>query len=169
MANRAAKPDNMPWLTPCLTVKDVDAAVAFYEKAFGFEKRFSMPGPDGRTLHAEVAWHDTVIMLGPECAERACKSPASTGVRPSNSLYLYCDDVDATFKRATAAGATVESPPVDMFWGDRTCSLIDPDGYFWGFATNVADFDPAKAPGAEKAGATCPSKREQSAALSGTR
>ena len=166
MANRPAKPSNMPWLTPCLTVKDVDAAVAFYQEAFGFEKRFAMPGPDGRTFHAEVAWHDSVIMLGPECAEHSCKSPATTGVRPSNSLYVYCDDVDALFKRATAAGAKVESPPTDMFWGDRNCTLIDPDGYFWGFATNVADFDPAKAPCAKKEGAACSSSRERSAAVS---
>jgi PhnB protein len=156
----------MPWLTPCLTVKDVDAAVAFYEKAFGLEKRFSMPGPDGRTMHAEVSWHDAVIMLGPECAERSCQSPATSGVRPATSLYLYCDDVDATFKRATAAGAKVESPPQDMFWGDRTCALIDPDGYCWGFGTNVADFDPAKAPCAQKQDAACSAHCEREAAVS---
>jgi PhnB protein len=146
MSNRPAKPNNMPWLTPCLTVKDADAAATFYEKAFGFEKRSSMPGPDGRTMHAEVTWRDGLVMLGPECPERSCKSPATTGVRPSNSLYVYCDDVDALFKRATAAGAVVESAPQDMFWGDRTCTLIDPDGYVWSFATNVADFDPSKTP-----------------------
>jgi PhnB protein len=150
MANRPAKPNNMPWLTPCLTVKDVDAAVAFYEKAFGFERRFSMPGPEGRTVHAEVAWHDAVVMLGCECAERSCKSPATAGVRPANSLYLYCDDVDAVAKRAAAAGAKVESPPQDMFWGDRVCNLVDPDGYNWSFATNVADFDPQNCPHATK-------------------
>jgi PhnB protein len=148
MANRPAKPSNMPWLIPCLTVKDADAAVAFYEKAFGFEKHFSMPGPEGRTIHAEVGWRDTAVMIGPECSEHPCKSPATSGIRPPNSLYVYCDDVDALFKRATAAGATVESPPKDMFWGDRSCTLIDLDGYVWSFATNVADFDPSKAPGA---------------------
>ena len=71
MATRPPKQNNMPWLTPCFTVKDVDASVAFYQKAFGFEKRFSMPGADGRTMHAEVAWHDGVIMLGPENAAHA--------------------------------------------------------------------------------------------------
>ena len=146
MSNRPAKPDNMPWLTPCLTVKDPDASVAFYNKAFGFEKRFSMPGPDGHTVHAEVTWRDGVIMLGPECPKMKTKSPATTGVRPSSGLYVYCDDVDALFKQATAAGAGVESSPQDMFWGDRMCTLIDPDGYYWSFGTNVADFDPAKAP-----------------------
>jgi PhnB protein len=146
MANRPAKPNNVSWLNPCLTVRDVDAAVEFYEKAFGFEKRFSLPGPEGRTVHAEIAWHDAVVLLGCECAEHACKSPATSGVQPSSSLYLYTDDVDAVFKRATSAGAKVESPPQDQFWGDRTCTVIDPDGYVWSFATNVADFDPATCP-----------------------
>jgi PhnB protein len=146
MANRPAKPKDMPWLTPCLTVKDVDASVAFYQKAFGLEKQFSMPGPEGRTIHAQVAWHDGAIMLGPENAAHSCKAPATSGVRPSNALYLYCDDVDALFNQAKAAGAKVESPPQNMFWGDRMCTLIDPDGYFWQFATNVADFDPSQVP-----------------------
>ena len=86
--------------------------------------------------------------------ERSCQSPATTGIHPSNLLYLYCDDVDAAFKRATAAGAQVESPPQDMFWGDRTCTLVAPDGYVWLFATNVADFDPAKSPQSKKADTT---------------
>jgi PhnB protein len=144
MPPRPAKPDNMPWLTPCLTVKDADAAAAFYEKAFGFEKRFALPGPDGRTAHAEIAWRDGLVMIGPECAAQPCKSPATSGQRPPSSIYVYCDDVDALFRRATAAGAAVELPPQEMFWGDRVCTLLDPDGYRWSFATNVADFDPAK-------------------------
>ena len=146
MNKRLAKPENMPWLTPCFTVKDVDAAVEFYGKAFGFAKRFSMADPEGRTIHAEVAWRDGLMMLGPEDAGGSCKTPASSGVRPSSALYVYCDDVNALFQRATAAGAAVESPPQDMFWGDRVCRLIDPDGHVWQFATNVADFDPAKVP-----------------------
>jgi uncharacterized glyoxalase superfamily protein PhnB len=61
-------------------------------------------------------------------------------------LYVYCDDVDALFNRAKAAGAQVVAAPSDMFYGDRVCKLKDPDGFDWYFATNVADFDPTKAP-----------------------
>jgi uncharacterized glyoxalase superfamily protein PhnB len=138
----------MPWLTPYLTVKDPDAALDFYQRAFGFEKRFAMPGPDGRTAHAEIGYRDAVIMLGPECVgtENPSKSPATTGVPSPVGLYVYCDDVDALFARATKAGAKAALPPQDMFWGDRMCSLTDPDGHGWSFATNVADFDPSKAP-----------------------
>lgn len=146
MSARPPKPANMPWLTPALTVQDADRAVAFYEKAFGFEKRFALPGPDGRTLHAEVAWRDALIMVGPECPQHPCKSPATSGARPADVFYIYCDDVDALYQRAVAAGAKTEEAPQEMFWGDRVCTLIDPDGYRWSFATNVADFDPTKVP-----------------------
>ena len=33
-----------------------------------------------------------------------------------------------------------------MFYGDRVCTLNDPDGFTWSFATNVADFDPNNVP-----------------------
>lgn len=59
-------------------------------------------------------------------------------------LYVYVEDVDALFARATAAGAKGERPPQDMFYGDRVCQVIDPDGHSWSFGTNVADFDPTK-------------------------
>jgi PhnB protein len=147
MAKRPGKPANTPWLSPALTVKDPDAAMAFYQKAFGFEKRMAVPGPDGRTMHVEMAWRDSMFMFGPEGGQNKCQSPVTSGVRPAVSLYVYCDDVDGLFKRATAAGAKAETPPQDMFWGDRACTLIDPDGHIWYFATNVADFDPSKVPG----------------------
>jgi uncharacterized glyoxalase superfamily protein PhnB len=146
MSKRPAKPDDYPWIVPFLTVKDADGALAFYQKAFGFEKKMSMAGSDGKTAHAEVSWRGQVVMFGPESLQNPCKSPATLGIRPPSGLYIYVDDVDALFKRATAAGAKVDKAPADMFWGDRVCGLIDPDGHIWSFGTNVADFDPTKAP-----------------------
>ena len=105
-----------------------------------------MPGPDGKSMHVEVSWRDGVIMFGPESSQNECQSPTTLGVRPPGGLYIYVDDVDVLFKRATAAGAKVDKAPADMFWGDRMCTLIDPDGHIWSFGTNVADFDPTKAP-----------------------
>jgi uncharacterized glyoxalase superfamily protein PhnB len=132
------KPANFPWLVPYLTVKDADQSLDFYQRAFGFEKRFTMPGPDGKTAHAEAGYKDVVVMFGPECANGGSgKAPATSGVKPAVGLYVYCDDVDALCKRAEAAGAKVERTPVDMFWGDRMCALTDPDGHMWSFATHT--------------------------------
>jgi PhnB protein len=146
MSKRPAKPADMPWVATFLTVKDADASLAFYQKAFGFEKKMSMPGPDGKTAHAEVRWRDGVIMFGTEGPQNKCKAPSTLGIRPPVGMYVYCEDVDALYKRATAAGAKSEMPPQDMFWGDRMCTVLDPDGHIWSFAANMADFDPAKAP-----------------------
>jgi uncharacterized glyoxalase superfamily protein PhnB len=135
-------------VVPSLTVRDTGAALDFYQRAFGFTKKMAMNGPDGRIMHAEVAWQDIVIMLSPESSPgQTCKAPISAGIQqmPMN-LYVYCEDVDALFARATAAGAKVVVPPNDAFWGDRFCQVVDPDGYAWCFATNKADFDPSKVP-----------------------
>jgi uncharacterized glyoxalase superfamily protein PhnB len=134
-------------MMPMLTVRDADAALDFYQRAFGFEKRMAMPGPDGRTKHAEMVYRDQAIMFGPE-GQPGCpaRSPTTSGVPAPVGLYLYCDDVDTLCARATAAGAKTVSAPADMFWGDRMCNLTDPDGHVWCFATNVADFDPSKVP-----------------------
>src|SRR5262245_43979813 len=66
MSQRPARPAGMPWLSPYLTVKDAGATLAFYQRAFGFQKRGEpMTGPNGQIMHAEMAWHDAVIMFGP--------------------------------------------------------------------------------------------------------
>src|SRR5690242_3857533 len=107
MSKRAARAAGFPWLSPYLTVKDAERALDFYQKAFGFEKRMSMPGPDGKTGHVEMVWRDAVIMFGPECTSGGweSKAPATSGAPSPVTLYVYCENVDGLFERATAAGA----------------------------------------------------------------
>jgi uncharacterized glyoxalase superfamily protein PhnB len=147
MSQRSPCPPHTPWVSPYLCVKDADATIDFYERAFGFQKRMAIPLPDGRTGHVEMAWKDALIMFGPEAGNRDdSRAPATTGVRSPVQLYVYCDDVDALFAQAKAAGAEMLTAPETKFWGDRMCTLRDPDGHIWCFATNVADFDPANVP-----------------------
>jgi uncharacterized glyoxalase superfamily protein PhnB len=55
---------------------------------------------------------------------------------------MYVRDCDAAFQRAVAAGATAETPPADMFWGDRYATLADPFGHKWAVATHLRDLTP---------------------------
>jgi PhnB protein len=146
MSKRPGRPAGQSWLSPYLTVQDVDAALDFYQRAFGLEKRMSIPGPDGKAAHGEAYWQDIVVMVGRQGDCYPTKCPATSGTPSPVGLYLYCNDVDALFARATAAGAKVVKKPEDVFYGDRVCQVTDPDGYHWWFATNVADFDPSKMP-----------------------
>ena len=47
---------------------------------------------------------------------------------------------DEAFARAVKAGATVEMPVSDQFWGDRYGRLKDPFGHKWSIATHTNDY-----------------------------
>ena len=128
-------------VTAMLHVADVKAAVSFYQKAFGFEKRGVMNGPDGRPIHAELALRGTTLMLGPEMPERGARSAKTMGGSPI-TLYLMTENVDKTVDKAVKLGATAQGPVMDMFWGDRCGNLVDADGYAWMIGTHMAEPTP---------------------------
>jgi uncharacterized protein YbaP (TraB family)/uncharacterized glyoxalase superfamily protein PhnB len=132
---RDPRPAGAPWVMSYLNVHDADAALAFYQKAFGFEPGTLMRDDKGKLTHGELKYHDAVIMLGPEDARRP--SPATGKFTAPSHLYLYVDDVDAMTARAKKAGAEIVDAPADQFWGERTALLRDPDGYLWMFATPI--------------------------------
>jgi PhnB protein len=125
-------------VSAALTVSDVKAAVAFYQKAFGFAKRGVMNGPDGKPIHAELTLRGTTLMLGPENPARGMRSAKTVGASPA-SLYLYVENVDKTVAKAVDLGATTQGSVMDMFWGDRCGMVVDPDGYGWMVGTHKAE------------------------------
>ena len=131
-------PEGFHALTPQLTVLEVDPAVDFYVEALGAERVLSMPGPDGKTMHAEIRIGDSILMLDPEMGGEGMKAPPSLGGSPAG-LMTYVDDVDAAYAALIAAGATSVMQPEDMFWGDRYAAVIDPFGHRWSVATHLEE------------------------------
>jgi PhnB protein len=121
-----------------LTVSDIKASAAFYQKAFGFTKRGIMNGPDGKPIHAELTLRGTTLMLGPENPARGMRSAKTLGASPA-SLFLYVEKVDKVVAKAVGLGATAQGQVMDMFWGDRCGTLVDPDGYTWMVSTHKAE------------------------------
>ncbi len=130
-------------VTVMLTVGDVKAAAGFYQKAFGFAKRGIMNGPDGKPMHAELTLRGTTLMLGPECPERGARSAKTIGGSPAN-LYVTVENADKVVAKAVKLGATAQGPVMDMFWGDRVGTVVDPDGNKWMVATHQAEPTPAE-------------------------
>jgi PhnB protein len=131
-------PDGYHTLTPFLTVRDAARAIEFYKKAFGAEERGAAKSPDGKIMHAELKIGDSIIMLSDEFPEFGALSPQSSG-GAGMGLHIYLDGVDAAFDRAVKAGAQVEMPVSDQFWGDRYGKLKDPFGHKWSIATHIKD------------------------------
>jgi PhnB protein len=121
-----------------LTVSDIPAAVSFYQKAFGFSKRAIMKGPDGKPMHAELTLRGTTLMLGPENAVWDKRSAKTVGASPAG-LFIYVENADKVVEKATKLGATSKGPVIDMFWGDRCGTIVDPDGYTWMVGTHKAE------------------------------
>jgi uncharacterized glyoxalase superfamily protein PhnB len=128
-------------VTANLTVSDVKAAAAFYQKALGFTKRSMMDGPDGKAIHAELTLRGTTLMLSPEMPQMGSRSAKTIGSSPA-TLYLLTEKADKVVAQAVKLGATAKGPVKDMFWGDRCGTVVDPEGYSWMIATHVAEPTP---------------------------
>ena len=134
---------NYTAVTAALCVTDVKAAAVFYQKAFGFQKRGIMNGPDRKPMHAELTIRGTTLMLGPEMPAMGARSAKTVGSSPT-TLYLLVENVDKVVAKAVKLGAQPQGPVSDMFWGDRCGRLVDPEGYTWYIATHIVDPTPAQ-------------------------
>ena len=134
-------PNGMPRITPNVPYEDLDKALDWLARAFGFRERMRVPAADGSIEHAEMEVEEGVIMFSPASASDAWRTPSAAG-GVTQSLYIYVDDVDAHCARARAAGAEVVAEPEDMFWGDRTYVATDPEGHRWAFAQHLRDVAP---------------------------
>jgi len=131
-------PDGYHSVTPYLIVKGANAAIEFYKKAFDAVELLRIGAPDGKVGHAEIRIGDSVVMLADEHPEMGAKSPQTFGGTPV-SILLYVEDVDAVVRQAVAAGAKIQRPIEDKFYGDRMGSLDDPFGHVWHVSTHTED------------------------------
>jgi PhnB protein len=126
-------PEGYHSITPSFCVDGAQKFINFLKEVFAAQDRFKMDGPGGKVMHAELSIGDSAVMVSDVMPQWPAKS---------NSLYVYVDDVDATYGRALKAGATSVRAPENAFYGDRTSAVQDPFGNMWGIATHVEDVPP---------------------------
>jgi PhnB protein len=120
--------DTYRTVTPYLVVADADAELAFLKSAFGGTEASCQRNADNTVMHAEITIGDSLVMLG----------QAGGAWQPRTAaLYLWVDDVDATYTRALHAGARSESEPEDKPYGHRNAGVVDRNGVTWWIAAPV--------------------------------
>jgi PhnB protein len=117
-------------VTPYLVVPDADAELAFLKAAFGATELNCQRHPDNTVMHAEITIGDTLVMLG---------QAGGPWMPRTAALYLWVEDVDATYARALEAGAKSESDPEDKPYGHRNAGVIDPNGVTWWIGAPVKE------------------------------
>lgn len=121
-------------VTPHLFVRDTDRAVSFYLQAFGALELFRNTAPDGTVLFVELALGQGRVLISEETPALNALAPPTIGGSPV-MLLVEVDDVDEVARRAVQAGAQVEMPAHEMFWGERYGVLVDPFGHRWAIST----------------------------------
>jgi PhnB protein len=140
---KAAKavPDGYHSITPQLALDNAAEALEWYKQALGAEELSRSLGPDGKVMHAEFKIGNSRVMV--HDAMQGQKGPKALGGSPA-SLWLFVEDSDALYNRAVKAGATVQMPLDNQFWGDRAGAVTDPAGYSWWIATRKEDLTQAE-------------------------
>src|SRR6185503_10789678 len=125
---KSAVPTGFHSVTPQLALDNAAQTIEWYKKALGAEEVKRSSGPDGKIMHAELRIGNSLVIINDVMG--GAKGPKACGGSPA-SLWLYVDDCDALFNRAVRAGAPVQMPLADQFWGDRGGAVADPEGYTW--------------------------------------
>ena len=130
---------------PHLIVSNGLAAMEFYKTVFGGSEGDKMMAPDGtRLMHGEVVLDGHKLFVSDEFSESeggTCKSPQTLGGTDVR-ITLQVDDANLIFERAVAAGARVNMPLQDMFWGARYGKFVDPFGHEWGINQQLQELTP---------------------------
>jgi uncharacterized glyoxalase superfamily protein PhnB len=128
---------NFERVIPVLTYQDIAAAHDFLVNAFGFSGGGVHRNAEGEPIHGEVHAGDAAIWLHRVTAEHRLTSPMTSDIANSG-LYVQVGDVDAHYERARAAGALIDSQPVNQPYGQREYGARDAEGHRWWFGTPVA-------------------------------
>lgn len=121
-----------------LCVNDAGAAIDFYGRAFGATEKFRLTEPGGRIGHAELDFGGVTLMLSDEYPEYGIQGPRSAE-GPPVTIHLHVDDADAVVARAVEAGASVERPVQDEFYGERGGVVRDPFGHRWNIGHSIEE------------------------------
>ena len=114
-------------VSPMLYTEELEATIAFYVDALGFE----CVAHEEEWGWAALRRGGVEIMLSLPNAHLEFDGPRFTG-----SLYLRCDDVDAEWERASPK-ADVAYPIEDFEYGMREFAVRDNNGYLIQFGAPV--------------------------------
>jgi uncharacterized glyoxalase superfamily protein PhnB len=120
----------MPTIFPSLRYRDAARAIEFLEQAFGFRRQTVVEGDGGTIAHAELAYGDSMVMLGTDRPDDKYGSHVGQGW-----MYVVVEDADAHYAQAKAAGAEIVRELEDQDYGSRDYSARDFEGNLWSFGT----------------------------------
>ena len=113
---------------PVLPVADVQKTLSFYKDKLDFSELFNQPGENGMVINAQVHKEGCHIMLN--------YNPADAG-KQGGGIYLWIrienTDIDSYYNSLVEKGIDIVDEIKDQFWGDRSFTIKDCNGYHLAF------------------------------------
>ena len=131
IVNRSMPPGT---IIPELIYADLDAAVGWLCKTFGFKERLRIP-----SHRSQLVLGDASVIAVAQGGEPA--SQPLQGQR-THSLMVRLPDVDQHYEQVKQTSARILHPPETYPFGERQYTVEDPGGHRWTFTQSVADVDP---------------------------
>ncbi|HVU53576.1 MAG TPA: VOC family protein [Puia sp.] len=113
-----------------LYVADVEKTIEFYEKAFGFSRKFIAPGNE----YGELSTGDTTLSFASLSLVKQNLSAGFVESRPGGKPFgieiaFAVEDVEAVFQKALKTGAAAVEKAKTKPWGQAVAYVRDPNGF----------------------------------------
>lgn len=112
-------------LSSSLTVRDLEASLAWYRDVLGFEAT-DRHEREGILRAVSMKAGNVRILLGQDDGAKGLDRVKGEGC---SMMIRVEDDIDALAQRIQEQGVTLDNPPFDVPWGMRAFRLRDPDGF----------------------------------------
>jgi uncharacterized glyoxalase superfamily protein PhnB len=119
---------------PVLVYPDVRAAVAWLERAFGFEERVQI----GESHRSQVRAGEGAVIVADVRGERR---PPRAG-EETHRVMVRVEDARAHCAHARGQGARILMEPTDFEYGERQYEAEDLAGHRWTFSETLRDVAP---------------------------
>ncbi|MCY4105199.1 MAG: VOC family protein [Chloroflexi bacterium] len=127
-------------IAPILAVEDVDRSLAFYTKQLAFRQDFCLEGADGQSAFAFVSMGEGADRAAIGLSRQPLEGPRGQGV--VFTVYIpKAMEIDRYYEAVRSRGVPLEEEIKTQYWGDRSFSLRDPDGYYLSLSQTVAETD----------------------------
>lgn len=119
-------------------VKSVVETIEFYEKVFGFHRKFITPEGDyGELLSGETTISFASLELGKANFKKEFE-PVSITKKPIGiEMAFVTEDIENDFRKAANAGAVVFEKIVEKPWGQKVGYLRDNNGFLIELCTPI--------------------------------
>ena len=113
-----------------LYVQDVEKTINFYEKAFGFERKFISPDNSyGELIVGETTLSFASVALANTNLEDGFIESSLANKPFGIEIGFTTNNVEETVQSAINEGATILEKPKTKSWGQEVAYVRDPDGF----------------------------------------